>query len=329
MGKINNELNHFLEDNQEFADLINLCIYQGRKVIVPEDLEEEPQAVYSEDKKSVKHELRNDVSKRCRNGRSYHIYCLENQAAVSHIMPVRIMNYEAARYMKQIKEAGRKHEKQDYHKWEELADGFVPEDRLYPVITIVLYWSRKPWNGAVSLWEMLDLTEEEKRSLAPFLQNYRLNLINMYELQGEDSCAGQLKYILRLLRMDQDKKAIYTEVTANPEYRNLKPETGSVLAVLLGSEKIRRSVEEQWKKKGETFDMCKALDDLWKDAESQGLERGLEQGLERGLEQGISIFILDNLEEKIPKERIILKLQRRFGLEEEEADRYYTRYTGN
>ena len=31
---------------------------------------------------------------------------------------------------------------------------------------------------------------------------------------------------------------------SNPEYRNLKPETGSVLAALLSSEKIRRSVEE-------------------------------------------------------------------------------------
>ena len=107
-----------------------------------------------------------------------------------------------------------------------------------------------------------------------------------------------------------------------PEYRNLKPETGNVLAALLGSEKIRRSVEEQQKKKGETFDMCKALDDLWKDAENQGRERGLE----KGLEQGISIFILDNLEEKVPKERIILKLQRRFGLEEKQADQYYARY---
>lgn len=64
--------------------------------------------------------------------------------------------------------------------------------------------------------------------------------------------------------------------------------------------------------------MCKALDDLWKDAENQGMERGLEQG--------ISIFILDNLEEQIPKDRIIRKLQRRFGLEEEQADQYYAQY---
>ena len=32
--------------------------------------------------------------------------------------------------------------------------------------------------------------------------------------------------------------------------------------------------------------MCKALDDLWKDAEQQGMECGMERGMERGLQQG-------------------------------------------
>lgn len=45
-----------------------------------------------------------------------------------------------------------------------------------------------------------------------------------------------------------------------------------------------------------------------------------------GMEQGIEAFILDNLEEKIPKERIIEKLQRRFRLTEEEARAYFEKY---
>lgn len=140
----------------------------------------------------------------------------------------------------------------------------------------------------------------------------------MYELSENETCKGQLKYILRLLKLDQDKKAIYAEVSKNPGYKNLKLDTGDVPAALLGSEKIKKCVEEQRKKKGETFDVCKALDDLWKDAEHQGMERGITQG--------IRIFILDNLEENISKERIILKLQRRFELNEETAKRYYREY---
>lgn len=326
MGKLNNELNAFLEDNQEFADVINLCIYQGKQVVLPEELEEEPQVLYRKDHRGKKHEIRNDVSKRCRNGHSYRIYCLENQAAVSHIMPVRVLSYEAGRYMEQIKAVGRSREKTVHHSWSELSDGFTGEDRLCPVVTLVLYWSREPWDGARTLYDMLDLTEEEKRNLSPFLQDYRLNLFNMYELPENENCKGQLKYILRLLQLDQDKKAIYAEVSKNPEYKNLRLDTGDVLAALLGSEKIKKCVEEQRKRKGETFDMCKALDDLWKDAEHQGMERGMKRGIERGITQGIRIFILDNLEENVPRERILLKLQKRFELNEEAANQYYSEY---
>ena len=55
-------------------------------------------------------------------------------------------------------------------------------------------------------------------------------------------------------------------------------------------------------------------------------KEAIEIGLEEGLEQGISIFILDNLEEKVPKERILSKLERRFSLSPEKAREYFERY---
>ena len=45
--------------------------------------------------------------------------------------------------------------------------------------------------------------------------------------------------------------------------------------------------------------------------------------LETGIEQGIEVFILDNEEEGIPRERVIEKLQRRFKLTEDRAVYYY------
>ena len=55
-------------------------------------------------------------------------------------------------------------------------------------------------------------------------------------------------------------------------------------------------------------------------------KEAIEIGLEEGLEQGISIFILDNLEEKVPKERILSKLERRFSLTPEQAEQYFEKY---
>lgn len=51
-----------------------------------------------------------------------------------------------------------------------------------------------------------------------------------------------------------------------------------------------------------------------------------EEGRGEGRSEGIEAFILDNLEEHIPEERIIEKLQRRFHLEEEEARHYFEKY---
>ena len=55
-------------------------------------------------------------------------------------------------------------------------------------------------------------------------------------------------------------------------------------------------------------------------------KEAMEIGLEEGIEQGISIFILDNLEEKVPRERILAKLERRFSLTPEKEREYFERY---
>lgn len=51
-----------------------------------------------------------------------------------------------------------------------------------------------------------------------------------------------------------------------------------------------------------------------------------EEAMERGIERGIEVFILDNLEEHVPKERIIVKLQKRFQLEQSRAEEYFDAY---
>lgn len=81
-------------------------------------------------------------------------------------------------------------------------------------------------------------------------------------------------------------------------------------------------VYDQGKEAGEQIGMKRGIE--------QGIERGIEQGIERGIElgieQGIEVFILDNLEESIPKERIIEKLQKRFELSQAKAESYVERY---
>ena len=65
---------------------------------------------------------------------------------------------------------------------------------------------------------------------------------------------------------------------------------------------------------------------LRKEAIELGLEEGREKGLQQGLQQGIRVFILDNLEERVPEERILSKLEHRFSLTPKQAKEYFEKY---
>lgn len=56
------------------------------------------------------------------------------------------------------------------------------------------------------------------------------------------------------------------------------------------------------------------------------VEEAMERGMNIGIERGIEAFILDNLEENIPKTRIVEKLQKRFQLEKSRAEDYFEEY---
>ena len=75
--------------------------------------------------------------------------------------------------------------------------------------------------------------------------------------------------------------------------------------------------------------------ELWKEAtrvNGLGLsifEKGWEDAKQEAALVGIQALIEDNLEEQIPRERSLEKLQRRFHLTEEKAAEYYERFAKN
>ncbi len=67
--------------------------------------------------------------------------------------------------------------------------------------------------------------------------------------------------------------------------------------------------------------------DLLERGRREGREEGREEGHEEGLHQGIKAFILDNIEEAVPKERIVGKIIKHFGMSENEAISCYEKYS--
>ena len=63
---------------------------------------------------------------------------------------------------------------------------------------------------------------------------------------------------------------------------------------------------------------------------TEKIKRELTAKIMEGVrEEGIQTMIQDYLEEQIPKERIIIKLQKRFDFTKEKAEEYYKKHAGN
>ena len=65
---------------------------------------------------------------------------------------------------------------------EEFLSGLRKEDKLIPIITAVVYFGEKPWDGPGSLFEMLDVRDER---LYRFLSDYKLNLISPADMDED------------------------------------------------------------------------------------------------------------------------------------------------
>ena len=70
-------------------------------------------------------------------------------------------------------------------------------------------------------------------------------------------------------------------------------------------------------------------EELTKELTEKITEEVTEKIMEGVREESIQTTIQDNLEGQIPKERIIIKLQKRFDLTKEKAEEYYKKYAGN
>lgn len=69
---------------------------------------------------------------------------------------------------------------------------------------------------------------------------------------------------------------------------------------------------------------------LWRAAEEireEAREEGWTEGCAEGLSQRIEAYVLDSVEENIPKDRIIAKLTKIFALSPDEAEDCYYKYS--
>ena len=283
MGKVNLAVNQLLQRKPVYADLMNGTIYKGQQKLTKDKLEwipEESGIFYRDEKGRLQAvERRGDIRMRAGDEMFSLILATETENKVHYGMPVKNMLYEALEYTKQIQEMEKEHrEKGDWGEADEFLSGIHKEDKLLPVITTVLYIGNKEkWDGPKSLWEMFQIPDEEVAQLREYLPDYRIHLIDINDINNPELFKTSLKPIFFMLRYKKDKEKLYRYIQDNKaEIQKMDNVEKMAAYELLGEQRRveRLLIEGNEKEEKEVPDMCEAIDDLIRDGEIRGEERG-------------------------------------------------------
>lgn len=288
-----------------FADLMNVFLFEGEIVVREEDLREaSPQSFYKMEDKS--RELVRDVAMFWHDGliRIASIG-LENQTTIDQTMPLRAMIYDAIDYKRQLDLRA--------------AGGAMP---LHPVLTFVLYFgSEREWIRPRSLLETMDVDAR----LAPFVNDYKLNVISVAHLEDEsiDRFKSDFGSIARLLSNMRRGRP-----PADGLNRRLVHalETMQLVSALTGNTDIERRYAEDIKGGSAMTTLGEYLNDFRRsgiiEGEARGFERGEVRGEARGEARGKAMGIIAMGRDcDLPDEKIISSLISRLNVSTAEAEK--------
>ena len=279
MGKIDIAQMNFLRDPRHFADFWNGIAYDGEQVIKPEELVEiSPVGLATSDDRSSKKTADIAMAKMS-DGRVLGMMITENQLEADYSIPVRLYLREAMEYDKQVSEIVKRN-REAYKKGEKVFDGageymygFRKEDRLKPVTTLVLYWNSDAWEGAKSLYDMLDFEGAEE--MKPLVSDYRMNIANMDKVEDVTKrFANQdVRNIVALFQRRSDKVGFKSYLDENG--REIDVDCVKMLNSLIKSTELKDYMEKNSVEKGDEGIMCTAITELIEDGRIEGRSEGL------------------------------------------------------
>jgi hypothetical protein len=291
MGKTDTITKKYMKDNRIFADAFNYLIYDGQQVIDPDKLHDMDTTMlampYGDDVTGNTVQKFRDELKYLTvmedDSAAYMILGIENQAEVNFAMPVRDMLYDAMQYSMQVEQAAKSHRKAA-GKGEKISSGeyltgFYRNDKLLPVITLVVYFGADMWDAPMSIYDMLSVKD---RKILSYVPDYRINLIAPAEMSNEeiDKFKTNLREVMLFIKYSKDKNKLNELLTGDEKFKSMDRNAAEVINTVTGS-------GLKLKDKEDTIDMCKAIEDMMNDSRSEGHSEGLAEGRNQGRSEGL------------------------------------------
>ena len=278
-----------MEDNKRFADLFNYFLYDGEQIIKPEDLEERsPEEIlnlYDKSYKTYTKDKHRDLLKECivreDDRYAYILLGLENQNYIDYAMPVRIMLYDAINYSNQVERQASINREEGKTTRKDFLSGYLKEDRLKPVITLVVYFGSEKWDGPRSIREMLDPIWKNYKE---YISDYHINFIIPEEIEDFEKFKSDLRYNLEFLKHQKDKERILELRKEHEDYFSSMSVDSAKMLKACANIKVEIEREE------EDINMCQALDEWGQDMRMEGYNEGVADERKRNEEKNKNLI---------------------------------------
>lgn len=271
MGKIDDVTKEYVRHNEIFADIFNYFLYNGEQIIKPEYLKEcditQIALPYGNREKDSVQKYR-DVLKALQimedeNG-IYVLLGAELQTKIHYAMPARNMLYDAINYVGQINLAAKNHpiRKRKGITSDEFLSNFSKKDKILPVITLVVYFGSKKWDGPIRLHDMFNGTND---TLLKFVPDYVINLISPDSMSEEDfnKFHTEFRKVMKFIKFSSNKDALQNMLDSDKSFETVSRETANVINVITNS---GFSISE----KEEVINMCKAIKEIREEERAEG-----------------------------------------------------------
>ena len=224
----------------------------------------------------------------------------ESQQHIHYATPMRVMGYDYGIYKKQYDSNSKKYKTSDGMNEDEYLSGMKKTDKFIPVITVVIYYGDKVWDGATTLHGMLDIPEKIVRHVNDYkilLVEARRNDLVLHNMNNVD-LFNLLEIILdkRMPKNEAKKKAI--------QYGEEHQVDKSVVMTVAGA--TNSKIDYNAFEKGEVT-MCTLFDEIAKENEIKGRAKEI-------VETGYEFDFSEN--------DILVRLQRKLDITLQQAQKY-------
>ena len=186
-------------------------------------------------------------------------------------MAVKNNLYDALEYAGQVEEAAKSHRREMKQKKEqgetpdeeggktpnigEFLSGFWAGDRLIPSITVTIFFGSEEWDGPLSLFEMMDVSDPD---VLACMDNYHVRLIAPAQMTDEEIMKFQssLREVLLFIKYSKDKENLSRVLAVNEKrFREVERRAADVIEAITNS-------GIKYDEENEVVNVCQAIQEI-------------------------------------------------------------------